>query len=298
MNFSTASSIPDLNLYSIILYIFVGLLEQIVSSVAIVKTMFYVTVGLGGLGVWTVLIIGIVKYSGERIANKLEIKWKAEEKEKLERMVIKLTAEENSKLEKLRSEINREQSTFISILESYSSVYQASQERRIVAIEILWENLLTQRDLIRYVETIYDTFFKTPELSSKKLGKDHRLEPVSLNNVEIIFNSVLKCRPFLGEYLWSLYNSAYIFTYRIMYNYNEDLKKGVMVHWHNDEYLMEILSKIFTSRESIPSSIRETRELLEQKILNEMLKITSGDSIAERNLSKARVILEAINNKP
>jgi hypothetical protein len=231
-------------------------------------------------------------------ANKLEIKWKAEEEEKLKKMVIELTAEENIKLEKLRSEITHQHSTFTSILESYSSVYQASQERRILAIEILWENLLKQRDLIRYAETIYDTFLNSPEFGSKKLGTGHKLEPVSLDNFNVIFDSVLKCRPFLGEYLWSLYNSSYIFTYRIMYNYNEDLKKGVMVHWHNDKYLMEILSRILTSRESIPSSIRETRELLEQKILNEMLKITSGDSIAERNLSKARVIQEAINNKP
>lgn len=272
MNFSTASSIPDLNLYS---------------------TISYIIISLGG---WTLVTLGIVKYFGDRIANKLEIKWKAEEEEKLKKMVIELTAEENIKLEKLRSEITHQHSTFTTILESYSSVYKVSQERRIIAVEILWENLLKQRDLIAYVETIYDILFLKP--SNVKLEKDHKLEPVSLEKFNSIFNSVLKCRPFLGEYLWSLYNSAYIFTFRIMYNYNEDLKKETMVHWHNDEYLMEILSKIFTSRESIPSSIRETRELLEQKILYEMLKITSGDSIAERNLSKAKVIQEAINNKP
>ncbi len=49
-------------------------------------------------------------------------------------MVIELTAKENIKLEKLSSEISREHSIFKSILESYSSVYQVSQERRIIAM--------------------------------------------------------------------------------------------------------------------------------------------------------------------
>lgn len=50
------------------------------------------------------------------------------------KMVIELTAKENIKLEKLSSEISREHSIFKSILESYSSVYQVSQERRIIAM--------------------------------------------------------------------------------------------------------------------------------------------------------------------
>ena len=273
MNFSAISSIQNLNLYS---------------------TISYIIVALGG---WTVITVAIIGYSGERIAKKLEIKWKAEEKEKLEKMVIKLTAEENIKLEKLRSEISREHSTFKSILESYSSVYQIYQERRIIAIEKLWQNMLKQRNLIAYVETIYDVFL-FPESGPQQLPENHNLKPVNLDDFKPIFDSVLECRPFLGEYLWSLYNSAYIFTFRVIFSFNEGLKNRNMVNWHNEEYLMEILSKVFTSRELIPNSVRETRELLEQKILTEMLKVTSGDSIAERNLSKAKEIQEAINNKP
>ncbi|WP_155396453.1 hypothetical protein [Methanosarcina barkeri] len=248
------------------------------------------------MGGWIAITVFVIKYSGDRIANKLEIKWKAEEKEKLEKMVIELTAEENIKLEKLSSEISREHSTFKSILESYSSVYQVSQERRIIAIEKLWQNMLKQRNLIAYVETIY--VFPFPESGPQQLHENHKLEPVNLDNLNPIFNSVLECRPFLGEYLWSLYNSAYIFTFRIIRSFNEGLKNRTMVNWHNDEYLMEILSKVFTSREVIPNSVMETRELLEQKILAEMLKVTSGDLIAERNLSKAKEIQEAISSNP
>ena len=115
-----------------------------------------------------------------------------------------------------------------------------------------------------------------------------------------IWSNVEKYRPFLGEQLWNLFHIYYIFVYRVVWKLIEGRDKKIIVSWNKDEYLHLILEKAFTDEErkwifSPPKNInplRPTIDLMEQKILFEMLKIISGELAAENDLSKARKLQE------
>lgn len=84
-----------------------------------------------------------------------------------------------------------------------------------------------------------------------------------------------------------------------MFKLIEGRDKKNIVSWNKDEYLRLILEKAFTDEEKkwifSPSSmnpLRPTIDLMEQKILFEMLKIISGELAAESDLANARKLQE------
>lgn len=244
---------------------------------------------LGGSVVLTVLILKFFgRFFFETVADKWKIEWNREQEEKLER---------------LRAEITREQSIFTATLNSHSSSHQFSQSDRIEAVKVLWDNILKLRDLILFPGVFFDSLL---ENEYNQIYNNNTimngLNSLSFNSLDdrTIWNNVEKHRPFLGEQLWNLYHIYYILVYRVVFKLIEGRDKKNIVSWNKDEYLRLILEKAFTDeeRKSIfsPSKnmnpLRPTIDLMEQKILFEMLKIISGELAAENDLANARKLQE------
>lgn len=249
------------------------------------------------LGGWAVLTVSIAVFIGrffaERIADKLKIKWSGEQEEKLEQ---------------LRAEITLEHSIFTAILNSYSSSHQFSQSNRIKAVQTLWDSILETRKLGEtpsfffgiLLEREYNTVYDNGKIMSQ-------LNSLSFDNtvgkIPPIIESVEKSRPFLGEHLWSLFQIYTILVGRVSWLLIEGINKKDIKSWHKDKYIQSILNEIFNEKEiqfitsKMIGSFKVATELLEQKLLFEILKIISGELAAESDLSKVKKLQELIAQK-
>lgn len=246
------------------------------------------------VGGWAALTVALAvflgKFFAQTISDNLKIKWSREQEEKLEQ---------------LRAEITREHSIFTTILNSYSSGHQFSQSNRIKAVQTLWDNVLETRKLGEFpslffgvlLEREYNTVYDNDKIMSglNSLSFDN-----TIGKIPQIKESVEKYRPFLGEYLWSLFVVYTILVGRVSYLLIEGRDKKDIKSWHQDEYIQSILNKVFDEEErkfiisKKIGSFEEAARLLEQKILFEMFKITSGELAAESDLSKAKKLQELI----
>ena len=239
------------------------------------------------VGGWAALTVALAvflgKFFAQTISDNLKIKWSREQEEKLEQ---------------LRAEITREHSIFTTILNSYSSGHQFSQSSRIKAVQTLWDNVLETRKLGEFpslffgvlLEREYNTVYDNDTIMRglNSLSFDN-----TVGKIPEINERVEKYRPFLGEHLWSLFVVYTVLVGRVSYLLIEGRDKKGIKSWHQDEYIQSILNKVFDEeeRKSIISkkigSFEKATGLLEQKILSEMFKITSGELAAESDLSKA-----------
>ena len=248
---------------------------------------------VGGWAALTVaLAVFIGKFFAQTISNNLKIKWSREQEEKLEQ---------------LRAEITREHSIFTTILNSYSSSHQFSQSNRIEAVQTLWDNILMLRNLSSFPVLFFDNLFEGEynEVYNNKTmmsGLDALSVDDTFTEISKIGDTVEKYRPFIGEQLWSLFRVYLILTVRVVCSLAEGRDNKNIISWDKDEYLQLILNNAFNDedRKTISSTpqnmnpLRPTIELMEQKILFEMFKITSGDLAAESDFSNAKKLQELI----
>ena len=260
--------------------------------------MFIIMVGLeeiiAAIGGWVVLTIVLARFIAQRIADNLKIRW---------------SREQEGKLEQLRAEITREHSIFTTILNSYSSGHQFAQSNRIEAVQTLWDSVLELRKLGK----IPSFFFRILSATEYNQVYDKEQMMAILNDLSAsdtmeklsnLTDDVEKYRPFLGEYLWSLYKAYSILVGRVVWLLTEGRDNRNIVSWHKDEHLRSVLDVILTieertsiySRDACPFD--EGTRILEQKMLDEMFKVISGELAAESNLSTVKKLQEAIKNVP
>lgn len=232
----------------------------------------------------------------------MSIKWTAEESKKLEI----LRAEANERLEKYRTDINHENSVFHKILESYSSEFKYTQSNRVKAIEILWEKTLEVRKLGTVPDTFYGIILEqefTSVFNNDKVMK--LIEPLSDYETNKRINSIIKdveiYRPFLGEYLWTLFRTYTRLIGRAVFVLDKGRDERNIIMWYKDEFMRSILDEVFSENEKIAiysmvsNSFTEATETLERKILYEISKTVFGELASKNNLEKAYQIQQLLN---
>jgi hypothetical protein len=142
---------------------------------------------------------------------------------------------------------------------------------------------------------------------SMKLLKNSSFD---LTKILQIKENVEKSRPFLGEHIWSLFVIYTILIGRVSYLLIEGRNKNDIKSWDKDEHIQFILKKLYDDEEiesifskrtdsfdRVTGSFDRATELLEQKILFEMLKIISGESAAESDFSNVKKFHELMKVK-
>lgn len=250
-----------------------------------------IVVAIGG---WVVLTIVLAQFIAQRIADNLKIRWSREQEEKLE---------------KLRAEITHEHSIFTTILNSYSSGHQFAQLNRIEAVQTLWNNVLELRKLGRIPSLFFGNLLATEynQVYDKQQMMDILNDLSASDTIKKqsnINDDVEKYRPFLGEYLWNLYKAYSILVGRVVWLLAEGRDNRNIVSWHKDEHLRSVLNVILTTEERTSIYSRDTcpfdegTRILEQKMLDEMFKVISGELAAESNLSTVKKLQEVMKNIP
>jgi hypothetical protein len=186
---------------------------------------------------------------------------------------------------------------------SLLAVHTFSQERRLKAIEVVWDatrklcsdavSALTILDCLKREE--FSTAMNNPKI--RPVLEDVTLEKLSalLHNTE----DVDRIHPFLGEYLYSLFFGYRAFVGRTLFVVVEGTKKGALTVWFDDSGVLALLKAILSPEEMeefgrmVIGKFGWARNKIEAKMLAHMSAIISGEASATFNLEQAQRISEA-----
>lgn len=243
------------------------------------------------LGGWTVVIGALFTWVSARISDRLNLKWKNRY---------------DKEIESLKNELSSSQMLLNSCLSTFSTGYQYSQERRLKAIEIIWEVILEIRKYISPVKLFYTILLPTEYNSifdnrTFMFGFESLSEDKLVDITNSCYEKVEQYRPFLGEELWSLFYIYQIFLSRVTHKLINGIKNQHIEAWYNDNATMQLLKTVLTEKELLSYEYKglygfnNIIYLLESKILHIINKQISGELASEEGFSKAQKIIRAIN---
>jgi len=222
----------------------------------------------------------------------------------------------DSKIENLKSELSISQSILANSLANQTEGIRVTHEKRLKAIDFYWEDILALEEFIQPLN------YFDPIINAKEVEKINKIKPdipeKFKETIEQAFNElqsdkmlitanifkkeIEKLRPYIGEELWLLRYFYFLFLGRIVYLYETNYNKGLnLEHWMKDEYLKKTLKSILSEEEI--KFIYETEyggilrgvNMFKQKILKEIMQITSGISAGKSSLENAILLSKKMN---
>ena len=217
-------------------------------------------------------------------------------------------------LEHLRADLTERREQINQMGQFLSSGFTASQERRLAAIEKMWQAILTSERLwVEYLfvyDVLHPSRYSGPGFDKYKSHMSKRTMDDILADWTPISDSVSQVRPFLGETLWILFRVHTAVTGRIGSKVMQSLENSTLLAWDNNEdtgkpdSLFFILRQAFTDDElttiiqqnemSVPQRILDAIRI---KILDEANRLIFGKLLIEINLAE-RLRLESKQISP
>ena len=208
-------------------------------------------------------------------------------------------------LERLRTDAAQARAIQDVATGSFLVSHREGQQRRLRAIEDLWNATLRIRESIPNIVVLQDIFTREeyPQIFTREKYAGS-LEELTLEGIGTALygasRDVESSRPFVGDYLWSLF-----FAYRaIMGRFwvllvfgREDASN--IVHWSMDSGVRQLLEAVLTSSEldeiykARLGGVESTRKTIEAKILNAANRIISGEEASKLGLDQAKKIAAA-----
>lgn len=247
-------------------------------------------------GGMTLITTGISTWLGKIMSDKLNTKWKNEK---------------DVELSKLKDTLSKNQTLLNASMTMISQGFQVSYERRLQAVEVVWESILKMREYFSPLNFFFSIFLPS-EYNDVSLSEKGMLANFDINEsvslISELNKTVEKYRPFLGEEIWSLFFTYNAIMGRIIFLYFQQKNKRDIKHWSNDINVVNLFKnaigdKINTINLKDINSLNIIISILEQEILILINRITNGEKASEINLEHAqKLILEAskvgkINNK-
>ena len=252
------------------------------------------------------LTAALVWLSKTWISERLKGAIQLEYDQKLEAYKSELKAQHEVAIERLKASNTQLLAVHTSASNTFSSIHGIAHERRLKAVEAVWGAIVDVRNETpaglgladAFPEEDYDRlFFKTPELQQVLSGIDLKALPQLT-----LFRSgheVEKYRPFVGEYIYSLYEAYRTLTVRVLVATGFGLAKGEVVAWYRDDVNRTLVSRVLTAHE-LPeferseTKFRYIRTAIESKIISKSARIISGEASAAHMLEQGALILDAV----
>jgi hypothetical protein len=219
---------------------------------------------------------------------------------------------ETKQLEELRGVIQRNNHIVDNLTSSLLAHSQKINEERLNAIKEIWAGMLQLRESIPpLIQTIYYIMLEeevtVEQLNKTKSNFGQGVGMINLNefaNKQLeIFNPLRKHRPLLTEKLWFL-----ILTFQLVIGRGTAIivngyKDGNIKYWKKDDYFLSILA-ISLSKEEIEylkslkmNSYEFTLQLIENKALQEMNRLVTGELHTENAVDQIKKIEEFLQKK-
>lgn len=229
-----------------------------------------------------------------------------------ERIKQSIKHEYDDKLENLRGDITRNHTILNTVLNSQNQTFQSGQNERLSAIKTLWTNYLIIRNSLVVVNSIDDILLES-EFNALYTNQwqgndlvDKTLQTISLDRLTELANAqatIETIRPFLNEQIWLHIIYLKTFSGRIIYLYHKGSKERQIKHWKGDTALLKLVKDALTENEfqfiskTNISSVKTFQNFIEQKILNEIHNIITGQVAADNTYNRALQLTELIKTE-
>jgi len=247
----------------------------------------------------------LVFLSREWISARLRGSIQHEYAEKLETLKAQIKAEHELKILTIRTAFEQEAALRATAHRSFAEGQKAAMERRLAAIDRLWNRILRLRGSLPPIITLIDAF----TVEEYKRDQDHPFIQALTGNLSLQqFGSILKllkeedgdrteqARPYVGEYMWSLFYCYEVILIRLMATVSISRDDAAKVEWYKDD-----LTRQFIVAGLGPGEVQEFDQLSfgrvpwlqstwESKILSAAQVIVSGEQFGADSLEQARTI--------
>jgi hypothetical protein len=228
-----------------------------------------------------------------------------------EKIKLSIKSEYDGKLATLQGDITRSQTILNTVLTSQNQSFQTGQAERIGAIKIFWSNYLTIRNSLAVISSLDNVLFEEEFdtlYTANWVGNDHvenTLQTISLDSLAELKNAqaiIESIRPFLNEQIWLNVNYSKTFCGRIIYLYHKGSRSRKIKHWKKDEALIKLVKGALTDKEfefvskTNMAAIAVFQSFIEQKILNEIHNIMTGQVAADNTYNRALQLVDLIKS--
>lgn len=214
-------------------------------------------------------------------------------------------------VEGIKGKISKEISVLTNLITVTSSSYQTAHKMRLDSIISSWDIILTIKERISDINVIYSI------LTEKEIENIYKIESKGNSNMRNILKNIShaelvktlnqitvnfdKIRPFLGEELWKKIYIFRAFVLRVYHLTIEGIKNKKITNWIYDDNCMKLLLNILNIEETDYIStltfdnLGTAIDLMEQKILNDIQKILSGENATTTSFNQFKIFQDIIS---
>lgn len=251
------------------------------------------------------LTAALVFLAKNLISTRLKQSIEHEYSAKLETYKHSLKAEHEIAVERLRASNAQDSAIRSAATASFTEGHKAALEKRLSAIESTWKSINYLRsntfDALNKLDIILPSEFQT-FLTNANMRR--ALDDLSMERIDSLMDNeqtreVDAIRPFIGEYIYSLYYAYRALTGRVAYILLKGREAGRISPWYDDAAVRQLISVFMTGEEVNQFNAVECgkfgwmRCLIDQKMLSQMSRIVSGEESGNLALEQAHKIFEA-----
>lgn len=262
---------------------------------------------LSSAGVSFVLASILIFLSRNWLSERLRHSIKHEYDLKLTYIKNELKAESDKNTLLLKRSIETEAEKLRLANASINETQKIAIERKLSAIEILWEGVLAVRKNIPSIIGFIDILTED-EYSSLKDRPDFQKIVGDISHEKIIqiheenIGSRERVRPYVGEYTWALASTyqAIILRISLLIKMGQDDNKKL--NWHLDSGIRQLINSALSEDEITEfdntkiGKIKWIQRIFEFKILSAIQIIVSGEQFGEEALKQAQKMEEKVQS--
>lgn len=230
-----------------------------------------------------------------------------------ERIKASVKNEYDRDIERLREQIRSGELIATSSIGIQSQGALETHKERLKAIQSVWDGYLKVRDSVLSVSS-WDSSILESEFASLLSGREIKQAAMVKNLLQDadaavdtnydLYNEVSRTRAFLNERIWRIFSTYYVAKTRVHYLYSQGCRNGVIKHWRHDTAIRELLERNLTLEEVNTVYQKELGGLtmlasvIEQKLLGEFHRITTGRDAADNTLEQAKRLADLSRSAP
>lgn len=254
---------------------------------------------LSSAGVSALLSGAIIWLARNWISARLSASIKHEYDQKLAALNAELKSQGDVHATMLKASIERESDKLRFATSSFGEAQKAAVERKLSAVETLWQGVLAAREnvppIMGFIDILTVEEYTDPRNQStfSELTGDLSQEKI-MKLYKDSYGSLERVRPYVGEYLWALFAIYQALILRVVFLIHLGKDDAKKLNWHQDPGIDQLLTSSFDVSElkefaSVKvGKISWLQRKYELKILTAMEKIISGEEFGKEALLQAQ----------
>ena len=237
------------------------------------------------ISILTVLVTGVVTYISSAKLKKKD-------------------AELESRIGENREQLSRQSSLIQSVLSQQEKSQSLTIELQAKAVEEAWKHVLRLRKISGPCELIDRILYPNERKGDILQAVGGLSQNLIEETLDSLFDNDLleEYRPYLGENLWSQYETLRLFTGRVLFYLKKCWDADKPIVWQDDPVLNQILDNSTLKIDALDRCrslnlgfIQLARQELENEVLSSIHKILTGESASKESLETLSVIGAALS---